>query len=105
MSRATGCPLGYDDLLCELPHDKPCGNYLFCKLQSASWEIPYDYVDGQLIVKTYARVYVLLKSRTYRDIGTYEMSKVIVNAWQEAGWVAALDSICHLNPDYDPIPF
>jgi hypothetical protein len=32
------------------------------------------------------------------------MSKVIVNAWHEAGWVAALDSICH-HPDYDPIPF
>jgi hypothetical protein len=32
------------------------------------------------------------------------MSKLIVNAWQEAGWVAALDSIYH-HPDYDPIPF
>jgi hypothetical protein len=32
------------------------------------------------------------------------MSKLIVNAWQEAGWVAAFDSICH-HPDYDPIPF
>jgi hypothetical protein len=104
MPRATGCPLGYDDLLCELPYDKPCGNYLFCKFQSAAWEIPYEYVNGQLVVKSYARVYVLLKSRTYRDIGTYEMSKLIVNAWQEAGWVAALDSICH-HPDYDPIPF
>jgi hypothetical protein len=33
------------------------------------------------------------------------MSKVIVNAWREAGWVSALDSACYLNPDYDPIPF
>jgi hypothetical protein len=33
------------------------------------------------------------------------MSKVIVNAWREAGWSAAFDSIYHLNPDYDPIPF
>ena len=104
MSRATGCPLGYNDLLCELPHDKPCDNYLFCKLQVAAWEIPYEYLNGQLVVKSYARVYVLLKSRTYRDIGTYEMSKVIVNAWHEAGWVAALDFICY-HPDYDPIPF
>jgi hypothetical protein len=32
------------------------------------------------------------------------MSKVIVNAWHEAGWLAALDSICY-HPDYDPIPF
>jgi len=32
------------------------------------------------------------------------MSKVIVDAWHEAGWVPALDSICH-HPDYDPIPF
>jgi len=47
MPRASCCPLGYDDLLCELPHDKSCDNYFFCKLQSASWEIPYDYVDGQ----------------------------------------------------------
>jgi len=104
MPRASCCPLGYNDLLCELPHNKPCDNYLFCKLQFGSWEIPYDYVDGQLVVKYYASVYVLLKSRTYRDIGTSEMSKVIVNAWREAGWVAALDSICH-HPDYDPIPF
>jgi hypothetical protein len=104
MSRATGCPLGYDDLLCELPHNKACGNYLFCKLQSAAWEIPYEYVNGQLVVKSYARVYVFLKSRTYKDIGTYEMSKLIVNAWQEAGWLAPLDFICH-HPDYDPIPF
>jgi hypothetical protein len=44
MPRAIYCPLGYDDLFCELSHDKPCGNYLFCKLQSAAWEIPYDYV-------------------------------------------------------------
>jgi hypothetical protein len=46
MPRASCCPLGYDGLLCELPHNKPCGNYFFCKLQSASWEIPYEYVDG-----------------------------------------------------------
>jgi len=105
MPRAVCCPLGYDGLLCELPHDKPCGNYLFCKLQSASWEIPYDYVDGQLVVKSYARVYVFLKSRTYKDIGTNEMSKIIVNAWCEAGWCAGFDSIYYLNPDYDPIPF
>jgi hypothetical protein len=105
MSRVTYCPLGYDDLLCELPHDKPCGNYFFCKLQSASWEIPYEYADGQLVVKSYARVYVLLKSRTYKDIGTNEMSKIIVNAWREAGWCAGFDFIHHLNPDYDPIPF
>jgi len=105
MPRVSFCPLGYDHLLCELPHDKPCGNYNFCRLQSASWEIPYDYVDGQLVVKSYAHVYVLFKSRTYKDIGTSEMSKVIVNAWYQAGWVSALDSICYLNPDYDPIPF
>ena len=104
MPRVSCCPLGYNDLLCELSHNKPCDNYLFCKLQSGSLEISYDYVDGQLVVKYYASVYVLLKSRTYRDIGTSEMSRVIVNAWREAGWVAALDSICH-HPDYDPIPF
>ena len=105
MPRVSFCPLGYDGLLCELPHDKPCGNYNFCRLQSASWEIPYDYINGQLVVKSYARIYVLLKSRTYKDIGTSEMSKVIVNAWREAGWVPALDSAYYLNPDYDPIPF
>lgn len=105
MPRNACCPLGYDALQCELPYDRPCSNYLFCKLQTASWEIPYDYVDGQLVVKTYAHVYVLLKSGSYKDIGTNEMSKVIVNAWHEAGWGATLDSICYLNPDYDPIPF
>lgn len=105
MPRVSFCPLGYDGLLCELPHDKPCGNYNFCRLQSASWEIPYDYIDGQLVVKSYARIYIFLKSRTYKDIGNSEMSKVIVNAWREAGWISALDSICYLNPDYDPIPF
>jgi hypothetical protein len=105
MPRVAFCPLGYDGLLCELPHNKPCNNYRFCRFQSASWELPYAYVDGQLVVKSHASVYVLLNSGIYRCIGTNEMSKVIVNAWREAGWASAFDSICYLNPDYDPIPF
>jgi hypothetical protein len=99
MSRVSCCPLGYNGLLCELPHDKPCGNYRFCRLQSVAWEIPYEYIDGQLVVKFYARMYVFLKSKIYRDIGTYEMSNLIVNAWQEVGWASAEPWL------FDPIPF
>jgi len=104
MSRVACCPLGCDGLLCKLPHDKPCNNYRFCMFQSASWKLPYAYVDGHLVVKAHAGSYVLLKSGIYRHIGTNEMSQLIVNAWREAGWAPVLDSICH-HPDYNPIPF
>jgi hypothetical protein len=98
MPRQQFCPLGYDNLICNLPLDF-CSNYSFCRLQVIAWELPYDYIDGVLIVKSYGYAFGLtLSSGKFFD-KKFSLGNVIESSWIAAGWHSA-------EPwPFDPIPF
>lgn len=106
MPRVKSCPLGFDNLQCDLPTNI-CQNYFFCILQVAAWELPYKYENGALIVKSYG--YAVRVSDCHHGsfnsfLGVWERFYIldgnpISQAWQSAGWIAA-------EPwPFDPIPF
>lgn len=98
MPRVQCCPLGYDNLLCNLPSDV-CSNYSFCRLQTIAWELPYDYVDGVLIVKAYGHAFGLTSCSGKLFDRKFDLGNIIETAWLEAGWIPP-------EPwPFDPIPF
>jgi hypothetical protein len=100
MPRAQFCPLGYNNLLCDLPFDV-CRNYSFCQLQTIAWELPYEFSDeGFLIVKDSGAAFGLtLPTGKFSERHFFDLTNLITAAWLEYGWAAA-------EPfPFDPIPF
>ncbi len=98
MPRQQFCPLGYNNLLCNLPLNV-CVNYSFCRLQTMAWELPYDYIDGILTVKSCGYAFGFTFSSGQFSDRKFELGNVIETAWSQVGWVPA-------EPwPFDAIPF
>jgi hypothetical protein len=93
------CPLGYNYLLCNLPLNVSCHNFPFCRLQVLAWELPYEYVDNVLVVKSYGHAFGLTTPTGRYFDKLFDLGNVIDSAWAVAGWFPA-------EPwPFDPIPF
>lgn len=98
MFRAECCPLGYNNLQCDLP-DNHCRNFSFCRLQTASWEIPYTYENNVLTVKEIGSCFhsspididntIFNEQTKLYDVYFYLENNPIRTAWQLAGWYEA----------------
>ncbi len=99
MSSQIFCPLGYNHLFCNLPLNVSCENYSFCRLQVIAWELPYEYADNVLTVKSYGYAFGLTFPTGRYFNRKFCLGNVIESAWIVAGWFPA-------EPwPFDPIPF